>query len=175
MTAIFEKVDKLKPFYDVAYKVTMFICKMLLIVDILVTTLMVVGRYVPFIPSPAWTEEVVLTLMAYMALISAALALRRNAHIRMTALDPYLPKKLVMTLDVLADIAILVFSVILVVEGWKYCNGIGSKGFYTSMPWLSKFWQYFCIPVSGAAMVIFELEALYNHVKAFFVKEADAK
>lgn len=175
MTAVFEKIDKIKPFYDVAYKVTMFICKALLIFDILVTIMMVVGRYVPFIPSPAWTEEIVLTLMAYMALISAALALRRDAHIRMTALDPYLPKKLVKTLDVLADIAILAFSTILIVVGWKYCMGIGSKGFYTSLPWLSKFWQYFCVPLSGVAMVIFELETLYNHIKAFFVKEADAK
>lgn len=175
MTAIFEKIDKIKPFYDVAYKVTMFICKLLMVFDILVTTMMVLGRYIPFIPSPAWTEEVVLTLMAYLALISAAMALRRNAHIRMTSFDPYLPKKVVKVLDVLADIAILAFSMILIIEGWKYCTGIGSKGFYTSMPWLSKFWQYFCIPTSGVAMVIFELETLYNHIKALFVKEADAK
>ena len=51
--------------------------------------------------------------MAYMAVLSAALAIRRGAHIRMTALDSYLPKKLVKSLDILADVAVLVLAVIM--------------------------------------------------------------
>ena len=47
----------------------------------------------------------------------------------------------------------------------------GGRGFYVSMPWLSRFWMYFPVPLAGVAMVIFELEAIYNHIKAFFVKE----
>lgn len=91
MPAIFEKIDKIKPAYDVAYKVVLFICKLLLVVDILITSFAVLGRYVPFIPDPSWSEEVVLTCMSYMAVLSAALAIRRGAHIRMTAFDTYLP------------------------------------------------------------------------------------
>lgn len=171
MPAFFEKVDKIKPAYDATYKVVMLICKLLLIGDILITTMSVVGRYVSFIPDPAWSEEVVLTFMSYMAVLSAALAIRRGAHIRMTALDRYLPKKLVKTLDVLADVAVLILSVIMIVVGWQYATGIGSKGTYVSMPKVSRFWMYFPIPLAGVAMLIFEIEALYNHVKAFFVKE----
>ncbi|MDY5870174.1 MAG: TRAP transporter small permease, partial [Lachnospiraceae bacterium] len=37
MSAFFAKVDKIKPVYDVAYKVVLFICKLLLIADILIT------------------------------------------------------------------------------------------------------------------------------------------
>ena len=40
-----------------------------------------------------------------------------------------------------------------------------------TMPWLSRFWMYFPVPLAGVAMIIFEIEALYNHVKSFFVKE----
>ena len=100
MPAIFEKIDKIKPAYDITYKVVMFICKILLIADIAITSMSVAGRYIPFIPDPAWSEEVVLTCMSYMAVLSAALAIRRGAHIRMTALDPYLPKTLVKILDI---------------------------------------------------------------------------
>ncbi len=175
MPVIFEKIDKVKPFYDAAYKFIMLLCKLLLITDILITTMAVLGRYVPFIPDPAWSEEVVLTCMAYMAVLSAALALRRNAHIRMSTLDRYLPKKLVMTLDVVADVAVIGFAVIMVIYGLIYSNGIGSKGFYTSIPTLSKFWLYFPVPLAGFAMIIFELETLYNHIKAFFVKGAEAQ
>lgn len=171
MPAIFEKIDKIKPAYDITYKVVMFICKILLIADILITSMSVAGRYIPFIPDPAWSEEVVLTCMSYMAVLSAALAIRRGAHIRMTALDPYLPKNLVKTLDVIADLAVLILAVIMITVGWKYASGIGSKGTYVSMPKVSRFWMYFPVPLAGVAMLIFELEALYNHIKGFFVKE----
>lgn len=171
MPAFFEKVDKLKPAYDIAYSIVMVICKLLLIADILITSMAVVGRYVSFIPDPAWSEEVVLTCMSYMAVLSAALAIRRGAHIRMTALDGYLPVNLVKFLDVLADVAVLALAIIMITVGWKYATGIGAKGTYVSMPWLSRFWMYFPVPLAGVAMVIFELEALYNHIKAFFVKE----
>ena len=87
MPKIFKVLDKIRPLYDWTYKIVMFICKVLLIVDILITTMAVCGRYISFIPDPAWSEQVVLTCMIYMAVLSATLAIRRNAHIRMTALD----------------------------------------------------------------------------------------
>ena len=173
MPSIFQTIDKFKPAYDKTYDFVMFLCKMLLITDILITCFAVTGRYVSFIPDPSWSEEVVLTCMSYMAVLSAALAIRRNAHIRMTALDNYLPKSLVKALDILSDAAVLVLAVIMIVVGWKYAQGIGSKGTYVSMPFLSRFWMYFPVPLAGVAMVIFELEALYNHVKAFFVEEGE--
>ena len=36
---------------------------------------------------------------------------------------------------------------------------------------LSRFWMYFPVPLAGVAMIIFEIEALYNHIKSIFVKE----
>ena len=173
MPAIFEKIDRIKPFYDLTYKVVLFVCKVLLVIDIAITSMAVAGRYIPFIPDPAWSEEVVLTCMAYMAVLSAALAIRRNAHIRMTAFDIYLPKTVVRALDILSDVAVLALAVIMITVGWKYANGIGSKGTYVSMPWLSRFWMYFPVPLAGVAMVIFELEALYNHVKAICMGEEE--
>lgn len=171
MPAIFQKIDKIKPAYDMTYQVVLFLCKVLLIVDILITTMAVAGRYIPFIPDPAWSEEVVLTCMSYMAVLSAALAIRRGAHIRMTAFDRYLPPNLVRVLDIIADIAVLALAIIMITVGWKYATGIGSKGTYVSMPKVSRFWMYFPVPLAGVAMLVFEIEALYNHVKGFFVKE----
>lgn len=153
------------------YRVVLFLCKLLLVVDILITTMAVAGRYISFIPDPAWSEEVVLTCMSYMAVLSAALAIRRGAHIRMTAFDRYLPVKVVKSLDIIADLAVLALAVIMITVGWKYATGIGSKGTYVSMPKVSRFWMYFPVPLAGVAMLVFEVEALYNHVKSFFVKE----
>lgn len=171
MPTIFDKLDKIKPVYDVIYKVILFICKILLILDIAITSMAVAGRYISFIPDPSWSEEVVLTFMAYMAVLSAALAIRRGAHIRMTAFDNYLPNGLVKFLDILADVAVLLLALVMIVVGWQYATGLGAKGFYTSIPKLSKFWMYFPVPLAGVAMLVFEIEALYNHVKSIVVKE----
>lgn len=171
MTRFFSTVDKLKPAYDITYKVVLIICKLLLIGDILITSMSVLGRYIPFIPDPSWSEEVVLTFMSYMAVLSAALAIRRGAHIRMTAFDRYMPKGVVKFLDILADICVFILAIVMVVVGWKYASTIGSKGTYVSMPNVSRFWMYFPIPLAGIAMIIFELEAIYNHIKNIFVKE----
>ena len=67
----------------------------------------------------------------------------------------------------------MVLAVVMVVIGWQYAISIGSVGTYTSMPWLSRFWMYFPIPVAGIAMFVFELELLYNHVKGICLKEGD--
>ena len=171
MPSIFSKIDRIKPVYDVTYKIVLFICKILLIVDIFITSLCVLGRYVPFIPDPAWSEEVVLSCMSYMAVLSAALAIRRNAHIRMTAFDRYLPTVVLKVLDIISDIAVLALAFVMIKYGWKYASLIGVKARYVSMPSISKFWMYLPIPLAGVAMVVFELEAIYNHIKAFWSKE----
>jgi len=170
VAAVFDRLDRLKPVYDVTYKITMFICKILLIGDILITSMAVLGRFVSFIPDPAWSEEIVLTFMGYITMLSASLALRRNGHIRMTALDQYLPEKVVFALDMLADLAILFFAVIMLLSGWKYCTTLGSRGFYTSIPTLSKFWLYFPIPVAGVSMILFELEIIYRLIRTVALK-----
>ena len=61
----------------------------------------------------------------------------------------------------------------MLVVGWEYATTLGSKGFYESIPWLSRFWMYLPVPLAGIAMIVFELEALYGHVKALFIKEEE--
>lgn len=174
MKNFFETFDKLKPVFDWLDKAVLFVCKIFLITDILITSYAVLGRlqfvkdHVPFISDAAWTEEVVLTCMAYMAVLSASLAIRRNSHIRMTAFDKYLPENLILFLDILADIAVSALAIIMIVVGYKYAVTIGAKASYTSMPNVSKFWVYFPVPLAGVAMLLFEIELLYNNLKKVF-------
>ena len=171
MSKLFRALDKVKVVYDIAEKVMMFICKLLLIADILVTCYIVIGRYISFIPAPVWGEQVVLTLMVYMAVLSATLAIRSNSHVRMTCFDRYLPKKAVMVLDIISDLLVMALGYVMLVHGWTAAIKLGARGFYDSLPWLSRFWMYLPVPVAGAGMIIFELEQLYQHIKAFFIKE----
>ena len=172
MPAFFKQVEKLKPLYDWTYKIVLFICKILLIGDIVITSWSVAGRYIHFISDPRWSEEIVLTLMVYMAVLSATLAIRKRSHIRMTAFDKFLPKRVIQVLDLLADLAVMALGIVLVVYGIKFCNSpLSMRGRYASIPTLSKFWQYLPIPVAGVGMIIFELEQVFQHIEAFFVKD----
>jgi len=169
--AVFAKTDKIKPLFDKVYDVLLFICKLFLVGTIFVTCWMVAGRYISFIPSPMWTEEVILTLIAYTTMLSASLALRRSAHIRMIALDPFIPKPVLKALDLIADIAIMYFSYVMIMQGWEFTMNIGAKGFYVSMPNLPLTWRYLPVPLGGIFMVFFNIEVTYNHIKALFIEE----
>ncbi|MDR1832436.1 MAG: TRAP transporter large permease subunit [Fusobacteriaceae bacterium] len=160
-----EKKDLVTKFFDALYAIALFICKLLLIADILITSMAVAGRYVPFIPDPAWSEEVVLSCMSYMAVLSGALAIRRRAHIRMNAFDIYIPEKLIRASDLVSDFAVTVLALIMITVGWKYAVSIGRFGKYISIPSLSKFWMYFPIPLAGIAMLVFLVESFYNRFK----------
>ena len=183
MPAFFRTLEKIKPVYDWAYKIMLFICKLLLIADIIITSITVAGRYFPFFTAPHWGEEIVLTLMVYMAVLSATLAIRKRSHIRMTAFDRYLPKKAIIWLDLLADAAVLVLGVVLVVQGYtvvKPTGNIAKFAKYSSLPKLSQIWMYMPVPVAGVGMIIFELEQIFQHIEEFFTlknpegKEAQA-
>ena len=160
---------------DKVYAVVMFVCKIFLIADILVTSYAVAGRYfgkfIPFLKDPAWSEEVVLTLMTYMAFLSAALAVRKGTHIRMTSLDVYLPKKLCQVLDLFADILIFGFSLIMIFEGFNTASLVGGRVKYATLPFLSKYWMYAPIPIAGIVICLFIVEKILQHIKVLAGKE----
>ncbi len=178
MPAFFKTLEKVKPVYDWAYKIMLFICKLLLIADIIITSVTVAGRYFPFFTAPHWGEEMVLTLMVYMAVLSATLAIRKRTHIRMTAFDQYLPKKAIICLDLLADLAVLILGIILVKYGYeviKPTGNIAKFAKYSSLPKLSQIWMYLPVPIAGLGMIIFELEQVFQHLEEFFVSDKNGK
>jgi TRAP-type C4-dicarboxylate transport system permease small subunit len=169
---IFQVLDKMHPVYDKVYKVVMFVCKALLVIDILITTYAVLERYIPFLPTAGWSQELVILLMVYMAVLSATLAIRTNSHIRMTAFDNKLPKNLVRVLDVLADIGVLALGLVMLIYGINFVNSpLGRAGTLISLPSISRRWMFIPVPLAGATMILFELEQIYLHIKAFFMKE----
>ncbi|MBP3873398.1 MAG: TRAP transporter small permease [Lachnospiraceae bacterium] len=168
MPGVFLALRKIRPVYDVLSWILLLICKLFLIADVILTSLAVLTRYVSFIRFGSWTEEMVLTCMAYMAVLSAALAIRKKGHIRMTAFDRYLPENVLKALDLIADVAVMVLGVVMLIYGWQFATTLGSMGTYVSIPSLSKFWQYFPIPLAGFFMIVFELECIVEDLEAFW-------
>ncbi len=176
MPRIFKTLDKIEPVFNFVDKLFMVLCKLLLIGDIVITTLTVLQRYLPntIFPAMPWGEQIVLTLMVYMTVLSAALAIRTNGHIRMNVFDQFLPKKLLKVSDLIADLLVLTLGVVMLVYGIQVCTGPLAKfAKYETIPKLSKMWMYLPVPIAGGAMIVFEIEAIYRNIRSWFVKEEE--
>jgi len=175
MTGFFTTIKKLRPVYDASYKVLMTLCKLLLIGDIAITLWAVAGRYIPFIKDPSWSEEIVLTLMVYLTVLSAALALRKGAHIRMTAFDRSLSPKMLTLTDILSDLLVMELGAVMLATGIKLLDSpLCRLGKYSSLPKLSKFWQYIPVAIAGGSMILFELEQLFQHLEKLLLTDENS-
>ena len=57
MPDVFIKLRKFEKVYNFVYSVFMLICKLLLVADILITSWIVLARYIKVIPAPNWGED----------------------------------------------------------------------------------------------------------------------
>lgn len=169
---IFGTIDKVKPFFDMVSFVILQISKVFLVITVIVTSLMVAGRFIAFMPGFHWSEEIILTSMSYMSLLAAALALRSGSHIRMVVLDKFLSKSFKKVMDVIITLFMLYISYIFLTVGWEFAVTIGGRGSYIAIPWLSLIVRYFPIPLGGFFMCFFGIELLYKNIRAFFIEES---
>lgn len=134
------------------------ICKILLIVQIISVTIVVVGRQV-FGRTPVWGEELTLFSMVWMSLLGATILLKNDGHIAVTALDVYLPAKVIKALDLLSYLFLGFYAVIMVIYGLKLVELTGLN----MMPALKikSSWLYAAMPVSAFAMLVILLEKIF--------------
>lgn len=137
-------------------------CKVLLIVQIISVTIVVVGRQV-FGRTPVWGEELTLFSMVWMSLLGATILLKNDGHIAVTALDVYLPKKVIKALDLLSYLFLGFYALAMVIYGIKLVELTGLN----MMPALKikSSWLYAAMPVSAVAMVIILAEKIYLLIK----------
>ncbi len=141
----------MKKFYDYIYLFFLTLCKLLFIVTVVVTAYLVFGRFILH-SQPVWGEEIVLMSITYMALISAALAIRDDSHMKMTIIEFMIPKKWVNVLKIIALIVICIFALFMVVEGIKFAY-IMRLSKMTGLQ-IKTTWLYLAVPVSGVAIIL---------------------
>ncbi|WZL82557.1 TRAP transporter small permease [Vallitaleaceae bacterium 9-2] len=152
----------MKKILDRTFNFIESICKILLIVQIISVTIVVVGRQV-FSMTPVWGEELTLFSMVWASLLGAAVLLKNDGHIAVTALDMFLPDKVIKILDLLSYIFLMLYAVLMVIYGIKLMELTGLN----MMPALKikSSWLYAAMPVSAAAMMLLLAEKIYLFVK----------
>lgn len=157
-------------FFDIVYNFFMLLCKIFFIGMVVVISYVVFGRYI-LSKTPSWGEELALLCMVYMSMISAALAIRNDTHIRMTLIDFILPKKVVEFAKCFAQVGIFIFSWFMIIYGWNFAILMG-KSQMTGLR-IKSMYLYMAIPIAGVALCLMEMERLIHYFYVRKVGKAD--
>lgn len=154
-----EALKKVTRFFDWVYWFFMTSCKFCFIGMVGITAFVVFNRYV-IKGNFVWGEPVVLMCMVYMSLISAALAIRKDTHIRMSIIDFLAPKNVVCVMRAAAQVCIFFFGVFMIVYGWQF-SMLAGKNVMTGVG-IKSLWLYLACPLAGVALCLMEIERMVN-------------
>ena len=101
----------------VIYDIMNAICVLCLATELVSVLVMVVGRYV-FNKVPSWCDQLSLLALVWMVVLSIALAIYHESHMRVELVDAFASKKVITALKYLANVAGLIFSILMVWHGF---------------------------------------------------------
>ena len=123
----------------------------LVLAEIVVLFSGVVSRYVFHIPL-VWADELASTLFLWLSMMGAVVALRRGAHMRMTAVVSKLSMEKQALIEVIGIVASLAFLVMFLWPAWEYASD--EAIITTPALEISNMWRAIAIPLGCALMVI---------------------
>ncbi len=126
---------------------------------ITIIAIVVSNRYI-FKTNLVWGEPIVLICMVYMSLVSAALAIRKDTHIRMSVIDYFAPKKIVCICRGAAHVCIFGFGIFMLTYGWMF--SLQAKRNILTGTNLTSMWLYLACPMAGLALCLMEIERFIN-------------
>lgn len=150
-------MEKITRFFDIVYRFFMTVCKIFFTLMVVLTTYVVINRFIIKGALP-WGEPIILMCMVYMCMVSAALAIRKDTHIRMTVLDMVLPDKVICVLRAAAQICIFAFSFFMIIYGWRF-SMVAGRNLITGVG-IKSMWLYLSVPFAGIALCLMEIERL---------------
>ena len=93
------------------------VCVLLFAVMVFSVSYGVIGRYIPFIRNPRWTQELAILCMVWLCFVSAGYAIKNGLHVRMTILTNLLPRKIQLIFTRMTYVLLLAVNVFFVIYG----------------------------------------------------------
>lgn len=111
----------------------------------------------------SWTEELSRYLFVWMTFIGGALVVSESGHFKMDILTVLIRGRWVQVVNIIVNIALVIFSIVLVVYGFKLVQMVYSQktpalGITMSIP-------YFVLPLNGVLSIIHLIENTIDDVK----------
>ena len=148
---------------DIIEKILCHVIGVLFLFMTLLVFISILSRYIFHNPL-AWSEEIARFMMVWVCFLGAAVCSKREEHLKMgfsmaKLISPQFDKLVLLLLEA----AFIVFLILLIKVGYAVCAG----GSYIRTPALQISMNYIMavIPVTGVAMLIFHIAALYRMYK----------
>jgi len=106
-----------------------------------------------------WSEELIQLTYVWICYLGWAIATRKDAHIRITALMNALPRGAQKWLQIFCHVLTILFSVLMVYYGFKLI-GVGMKRTAVSMPWLNYGTVYLMGPLMNIVIICYEIAGI---------------
>ena len=130
---------------------------------VLLVSYQVFARYLDFIPTFGWTEEVSRGCFIWMVVIGASLGVAHGTHFAIEVLTTKLAAKGRLLLRFILLAVTLSTALVFVLYGWGFLlRGFRRVSLVTGLPMA---WTYGCLFVSGLFMVLFSIQDLYRLVR----------
>lgn len=107
-------LDKLA---DVISTIMLGVCIAIFCVMVFSVSYGVIGRYIPFVRNPRWTQELAILCMVWICFVSSGYAIKNGWHVRMTVVERLLPEKIQRIMQVFAYVLLLVVNVFFIIYG----------------------------------------------------------
>ena len=122
----------------------------------------VFSRYV-LLRTFTWYDEIARACFVWVVFLGAAVGVKRGAHFGLHMLVDMLPKPARRLAGFVTPAVIIAFSGVLVVQGLAFME----FGRFQQLPvmGISKVWIYAAMPVGGALMILYSLQALWRGVR----------
>jgi TRAP-type C4-dicarboxylate transport system permease small subunit len=138
------------------------LCALLVAAMVVLLSIQVVGRY-GFENPPEWTEELARMVFIYLTFVGGALAIVRNAHLRIESLHERLSPRRKTMLDIALTLVGVMFLAVTVYYSVGLLGRLSHQPM-TSVP-ISKAFMFAAVPVGCGLMLVYELLRIRNYLR----------
>jgi TRAP-type C4-dicarboxylate transport system permease small subunit len=139
------------------------LCALMLGVMVVLLFIQVFSRYALSDP-PDWTEELARAVFIYLTFVGGALAIVRNAHLKIQTLHERLSPTARASLDVALTLVGAIFLAVVVFHSFTLLRQLAHQPM-TSVP-VSKAFVFAAVPVGCSLMLVYELMRLVALVRS---------
>ena len=148
------------------------VCALLVATMMVLLFIQVFGRYALSDP-PDWTEELARAACVYATFVGGALAVARNAHLRIDTVVKLMPASVQPWIRTLTTIAAIVFLGYVLYYSYVLLPRLANQELVT-VP-VSKAWFFAAVPVGCALMLVYELHRLWVELRSLAHAGASAR
>lgn len=145
------------------YKGLVYTQTFLMAMLLLVVSVQVVSRFVPFLPRFLWTEEIARFLLIWVIFLGASIGVREGTHFTVSLLQNTKSKLLNRIWDISVLLLMTAMSAIFAIRGFNYAKVMIWD--ISDIAQISMIWVGAAIPVFGVLSTLFIIEMFINEFK----------